>query len=478
MATVDTLTILLEADASGLTTKFNQAYNQVKNTVSKMNSQEVDWTSILSKSISPAIITEVAAMFANAIVQYTQFQQAAMNINSVGTQATSDFANSIGDMSGEAYTLAQSAGRSIGDTTSMFEKFSKAGLDAEAAMAATTAASGIARDTGMDLGTVTSELATLFSNWGVHTLPQVNNALDGLVNASGQGQFGFEELIQTISEGGNMLKGSTSIADTAMQLQHLTKEGNLSESAAKTMFDTFIKGFSDTTSPLNIFLGGFDSIKNKLKGSDGLIGVLQDVTDKVHAYGQNTGLAAQILGLSAEEAAIFGSATDKSMRDAAKASDEALKSMTPWQKFLKDHTTQVGQLDIEWNKLQTSFTSFVVPTAISALTEMLHDINTVIEDLSNIDMKKGALSLLSGVMKLVADESKILAPVMADMVAPGASQAFRLAAGASSNSSSSTTNNNMPITNNNTFNIQSAGSGAATTQQINSALNKSFYGTQ
>ena len=329
MAVLENLEILFTADSSQLESVLKHSTDTVIRGVEKMNDQSVDWTSILSKSISPAIITGIASMFANAIVQYTQFQQSAMNLNNVGTQATSDFASSINEMGRSAYSLAQSAGSSLGDATQSFESFSKAGLDSEAAMSATTAAAGIARETGQSMSDVVSELVTLFENWGVKTLPQVNSALDGLTNSASLGQFSLQDLMSLLSESGPLLKGSTNIATVAVNLQEMTNAAGQSKSSVSQMFSTFLEGFSNTSSNLNIFLGGMSSIKNML-GEGGLIPIFEKITDKVNTFGNNTGLAAQVLGISAQTAQIFGEVSDGAYKKAEKASDDALSHLTPW----------------------------------------------------------------------------------------------------------------------------------------------------
>src|SRR5579872_6427597 len=189
---LDVLEILIEADARGLETQLKRAGDKIVDFVEKMNSQTVNWESIIAGSLNTAIISGIAATFALAIEQTVAFQNSVMNMNNVATPATQSFADSLNQIGGQAYQLAQSSGQGIGDAASAFEAFSKAGLDSAAATYAVNEASGIAYATNQSFSTVVSELVGLFQNWGVTTTPQVTSALTGLANAAQNGKFTFE----------------------------------------------------------------------------------------------------------------------------------------------------------------------------------------------------------------------------------------------------------------------------------------------
>lgn len=467
---IDTLEILIEGDINGLTTKFNQARSKMDQFISGMNDKSVNWESILSKSISPAIITGIAAMFANAIVQYTQFQQSAMNLNNIGSDSTKDFASSISSMGGAAYTLANSAGASIGDTTSAFEAFTKAGLESDAAMAAVIDSANIARQSGQSMGDVVSQLVDLFGNWGVTTLPQVTNALTGLVNASTQGKFSFNELVQTVSQSGNLLKGSTDITSIALSLQHMTSDANLSKGAVSSMFDTFLSGFADTSSNLNIFLGGMNAIKNTL-GTEGLIPIFEKITDKVKSFGSNTGLAGQVLGISSQVAQIFGNTSSDALGKAAKGAELAVSKLTPLDKFFKDHESDVNKLSIAWNKFTTNLAELVIPKALDVLTQDVQGLNILFDEFKN----KGISGVLQGIGEGLAQAEINLG----NSVLSGVKGAINYFTGAPSSkpSATSTTSNSNTVMNN-TFLVAPGTSGQSQADDITRTLYKKFNGTQ
>lgn len=478
MSVLEKLEIIFTGDSTQLESSIKTIVGLTTRGVQSINDQSVDWTSILSKSISPAIITGIASMFANAIVQYTRFQAAAMNLNDAGTQSTADFANSINSLGGTAYTLAQSAGASLGDTAAAFETFSKAGLDSGAAMQAVIASNNIALETGQSMGDVVKELTSLFSNWGVTTLPQVNAALDGLTNAVGQGQFGFQDLVSTISDSGPLLKTSTNISQIAMDLQHMTNEAGQSQSSVQQMFSTFLDGFANTTSNLNIFLGGMTSIKNAL-GDGGLIPIFEKITDKVGTFGANTGLAAQILGISATTAQIFGQVTDVAYQKAQKASEDALKSMSPWQQVLKDHESDVTKMAKAWNNFTTILSELVIPGAMKELTSILETWTTLLDALGKGSFFKEIGSIVSEGGSALIENTKNAGiwDSLKGVVTAGASGFTGLDGGNTSNSSSNQSNSSTFASFNNTFNINNpkGGNGLSANDLVNQ-LYKQFNG--
>lgn len=383
MAVLDTLEILIEADSSGLTTQLSKATDTIVQFVNKMNTQEVDWTSILSKTISPAIITGIASMFANAIVQYTQFQSAATNLNNVSGAATDDLGDSINQLGGQVYTLAEQSGASLGDTTEAFEAFSKAGLDAAAATSATSDAAGIARATGESMATVVAELVPLFQAWGVTTLPQVTAALTGLSNAAGAGQFSFDELVQTITTQGANLSSKTNISDVAIDLASLSNQSGLTKTAIVDDFNAIATGAASPLSQMSLLVGNVSqAISN---GPDGLITAFQMVQAKLNDYGpairQTIG---QTIGLSTSDVSAFGNTSTAAFDNTATAADNLRAHLIDLNTLLETHTSTVSKLGAAWNTFTDYLAAFTVPPGIALLTAALDEMNSAFKSISQL----------------------------------------------------------------------------------------------
>lgn len=377
------LTILLEADSTGLTTQLSTAGKNISSFVDKMNSQEVDWTSILSKSISPAIITGIAATFADAIVQYTQFQQSASNLNNVATSSTADFANSANSAGGAVYSLAEQSGASLGDTTQAFETFSKAGLDSAAAMGATSDAAAIARDTGESMTAVVQELSELFSNWGVTTLPQVTAALTGLTNGAENGKFSFDELVSSIATQGANLSKKTDIADLAINLAALSTQSGLTKGTIIDTFQAIAQQSSQSISSMNIlFKGAAHDISD---GPDGLITAFAAINTSIKQYGPAIATTiAQGTGLMSSDVANFAGTAQASFDKAKIAADTLRDHLTPLQKILEDHESEVAKLGAAWNTFIDILASWILPPAIKGLTALLSDATTSLTSIQNL----------------------------------------------------------------------------------------------
>ena len=376
----NTIKILIEGDASGLTSVMKNAVSTVVSNVNKMNDQQVNWDSILTSTLSGTVIATVAATMANAIAQYANFTSAAVNLNNIATPATAAFANSITTAGGQAYTMAQSAGQSLGDTASSYEAFSKAGLDSAAATTAVSDASGIAYATGESYTSVVSELVNLFQQWGVTTTPQVTAALTGLTNAAQNGKFSFDELVATLTPQGQLLQTKTNISDTATSLATLSAKTGL---AKATIVDTFnaISAASQSGSQAAITMSaGFGGAATAITtGPTGLITAFSDIKSSIDKEGPlvANSFGSQV-GIMGTDVAGFGDASTKGFGAAQTAAATLQSTLIPLSTILENSTSPASKLASAWNNFKNSMAEFVLPSAFSVLTGSLEELNTLI----------------------------------------------------------------------------------------------------
>jgi hypothetical protein len=370
--------IILEGDATQLTSTLKRATDTVIQSVNKMNSQRMDWDTIMAKTISPTIISAVAATFANAIAQYTNFQNAALNLNNVGGSATNEFANSITQAGGAAYTLADQAGRSLGDTTQAYNAFVKAGLSGAAATDAVTQASNLAYATGEDFTKVVQSLVALFNQWGVQTTPQVEEALTGLANAAHNGSFSFDELVSSIGNEGPLLKGKTNISDIAGSLASLSVNSGLSKTTILQTFDAIAQGSKEAASSMNVLFAG--ASKAITDGPDGLITAFSRIEAKVKEYGPIA--AAQVAstaGLMGSSVSDFANASESSMKKADSAFLSINGHLIPLSVILQENTSQVNKLERSWQQFSNTLAEKVIVPAESIAADILEDVNAILD---------------------------------------------------------------------------------------------------
>lgn len=362
---LDELTILIDADAKGIENTLKKTLGMVTGTIGQMNKQEVDWTSIFTRSVSPAIIGAVASMFALAISNLVSFNNAATNLNNNAIPATDALGNTIGMTTDQIYGMAQAAGRGMGETTAAFNAFTKAGLDGAAATYAVQEASQIAFASGQDFASVVKELSELFSNWGVTSTPQVTNALTGLVNAAQNGKFTFDELVKTISDQGGILKGSTNISDLSLNLAALSAQSGLTKKDVVDTFQAIAQGVSNPLNNINLLIGNMS--KAITSGPDGLITAFEMIKTKVDQYGP--AVAATVLsstGLSSAAIKDFGGITRESLEIARMAVDDLRAHLVPLDTDLENHTSFVAKVMKAWNQF-VNFMSSVISPALSAI---------------------------------------------------------------------------------------------------------------
>lgn len=397
---MDPLTILIEADASGLQTQLNSGMNLIKKFVSDMNSQQINWETILAGSLDLAIISGIAATFAQAISQEVQFQSAALNLNNINTAPA--LATASGAPNADAFNEAIASGASLADSTAAIESFSKAGLDSAASLQATTDAAGIARDTGESMGAVVQELSTLFQSWGVTSTPQVTAALTGLTNAAQNGNLTFDQLVSTLSQQGGNLSAVTNISDTAVSLAELSKQSGMTQAAVIDSFNAIASAVTDKTSGLNVLTGGIGSISTAISsGPTGLVTAFKSIKSELDAVGpQLSGVIGQQMGLSTQD---VGSFSDTSVKQLDAVSAAALKldqKLTPIDSLLKAQEPDAAKLGVAWNNLVTEFDKFVIPTGLTLLTVALNGIDSILKDIATVAKTVGSSNLFSAALSL------------------------------------------------------------------------------
>ncbi len=446
---IDDLQILISADGSGVQQVLNKTLQTVIGTVNQINGQEIDWTSIFSSSVSPAMIAGVASQFAvaiaaagigSAVQSGVQANTAATNLNNISTPAVEAFNNSLGNANGQIYQLAETAGLSLGDATTTFNAFSKAGLDSAAATQATADAAGIARDTGDSLSSVVSELSDLFQNWGVTTTPAVTDALTGLVNASQNGKFSFDELVSAMSDQGPLLSSKTNISDTAISLAALSTQTDLSKQNIVSTFGSIATAVANPLNTMNLIVT--NTSKDITSGPNGLITAFSAIENYVKSSGQTTSqLILGQMGVSSGAISQFGTDATGAMNNAVTAFQTIIANLTPLVKDLSDHESVMAKVNADWSTFRDIVAQVVLPKLGDFVTAASQGIGQILTDLKKGDIGQALADTLEDGWKIASATFKLSSSVLSgigDPIAAAITKSIQGAAGVGETGSSIT----------------------------------------
>lgn len=345
MAVIDTLKILVEADASGLETQLKKGMQTISSFVSQADSQQLNWQKILAGSLDTAIISGIAASFAVAIEQAVSFQSSLLNLNNSASGTSGAIDAATGSISDGLVNAANQAGASLGDTASAYEALYKQIGDSGGAEKLTGQIGALALELGTNLGSLMPQIIELFNQWGVNSLPQAEAAITGLFESAGKGKFTLNELLSTISQQGPILQAKTNISDLALQMQALSNVSGLSKTVILDTLNSIAQGVSNPSSNIDVLNGGIGEMGKLLSGPDGVVKAFETLSTNVKAFGP---IVSQQMGLSQNAVAQFGKVSGSSLKDAKTATDNMRGSLVDLDAFIKSHESTTTKFQQDW----------------------------------------------------------------------------------------------------------------------------------
>ena len=373
MDTVGTLKILIEADAVGLTSQLKRAGSSITNFVGQMNKQEVNWTQILSRTISPAIISGIAATFALAIGSALKFQAAMSNAAMQGSQ---DFSDNLGNAGDVVLDLSGATGVGMNDmadasallshyidmTSDTFKSFSReVGAFAYAA--------------GLDYKELLLATLPVLKDWGVKS-EDMSGGVNDMISATQHGVIPLGELSSVLNKTADGLRGLVSLQDAAFFLEELSKI--IPSKDAVSIFESIATAATNALDPMNLLLGGEAWVERTLNAK-GIQGVLDGIVSTLGAGGT----VAEQLGIKMG----IPTTTLKTIVDykgEIKNIGEEVKKAEAEMTTLDDKTQKVltpaKKLAIEWNKVLIDMQKIAGPLGdsfISWLTSALSYIDKI-----------------------------------------------------------------------------------------------------
>ncbi len=349
MSVIDTLTILIDADATGIDKVLKTTIQTVTGSVDKMNKEEVDWTSIFTRAVSPAIIGGIASMFAFAIAQSMQFQE---SMNTSGT-AAGESSNQIAQTGQAALTMAGQTGESAQTIANAMELVSSVfGINTDATNAVTQAMTQLSESGFGSLSDIVSSVIPLFQQFGVTTQSQAIDMLTSLMHGAEASKESISTLATQFGQfspalvhaGADVNSFNGLIANLAGRIESIGSAGALAS------FQALADSANTPVGPMELLGQSLTKVQTSIVSGD-VTGLIDTLSAKLKSMGNISTLVAGQMGLNTNQinlmvdslkklpataADIKGVATNtQSITDAWNQSDSALREFSiDWQKLV------------------------------------------------------------------------------------------------------------------------------------------------
>ena len=441
---LDSLQILIEADAHGLTSQLTRASDTIKNFVSQMNNQEVNWQSIFTKTVSPAIITGVASTFALALTHMLEFSN---TVAETGQQTGDNFNNNSAQITKEATNLSNTFGVSRNDIASAMGYISKSFSDSATQQIIASKASAIAATGLMSVTDAAKLLSDVLVAWNINTAPQASAALDRLWNDSKNSKLSFQDFTDELIKNSAALRNNTSFADASASLRSLSNDSKMTQDSTKNMFDAIASGAANAYSDINVMNGGIGSIKKMIK-EGGVEQAVKDVITNLQKWGPLAPQIGEQWGLSLTSVNNLMDMTNKDLLEIQANTQKILQTKPPTVEVsVEANMSSIQKLKVFFN---------VVANSISDAFKTIF--SKAIDDITQI-MKDPAKGIPSSVSDVLSILSPLVNPVTNPIAFAGnfvGNEAAKLFGGNSSQptpSAAGAVTPNSSVTFNNTYNM-------------------------
>lgn len=341
----DELKILITGDTAGIEKAVKGALKIVQGGVEAMNDETVDWTGIFSRAVSPAIISSVASMFAFAIAQSLEFQQAMNQTGTAAGQNTQQIAQmgqAALDLSTQVPSSAQDIANSMVQVSSIFSN--TADQQQVVAAMAELAASGFG-----DLNDITASSVDLFKQFGVTTTSQAIDVLTSLMHAAEGAKETIPQLTQQFGTFSDQLPGADKNVDSFNGLisTFASEVQNLGAAGAQQIFSALAASSQSAVGPMELLGVSFSDIQKSLL-DDGGLNALSKVSDTLLKMGPGASLIATNFGLSAQQVGQFQTNATKLPEIATDAKAIATNSQSIGDAY-NQSSSALRNLDLLWN---------------------------------------------------------------------------------------------------------------------------------
>jgi hypothetical protein len=373
---LDTLEILIEADASGLTSQLKDAGNKITQFVDNMNHQEVSWTEILAKDVSPALIASIAATVATSITQALQLQTA---VQAAQQTTNPEAGQTAADMTAQSIALSEQTGQSaqdIANAMAIVNQTFKNTADSQAILNTVTDESYIK---GTSVVSMAQQLVPLFQEWGV-TGAQSAQVMADINAAVASGEIPFNTLIDNLTQVGPALSKVSNLQDVASGAELASATPGMDAASALQGVQTMAQAVQNPLSQAGVLLGG---IVNKIK-TGGIGAGFADIASHI----QSAGSAAQALygniGLDANSITHFQNTSTPALLAIDQQILELIKNAGTLPDQMKKSETATKDLMAAWNTFVDILLTNEAPPLLKVLTDGLSGISNATKAYDNL----------------------------------------------------------------------------------------------
>lgn len=403
MTVIDNLQVLISADSANIETVLKKTLSTVTGVVGQMNKQEVDWTSIFSRAVSPAIIAGVASMFAYSIEQAVEFQEQMTNTGlTVG-----DTTNQIGAL-GEATqgiydtSLGSSQQQIAGAMTQLGTVF---GQGSETTTNLTQSMAELAPTFGA-LPDIVQASLTVFKQFGATTQTQATQVLTDLMHAAQATGESIPTLVSQFSNFSQQLPASTKNVNSLNQMMSTfaAEIVQLGPEGAENIFKALADSSNSKAGPMEILGQSLQSVDDSLLKNGGL-SAIEQLSTQLLKMGPGAALVASGFKLSAEQVSQFQTNAKNLPQVAANAKQIATNVGTIADVMNTKINTAQGSWELFFHTIKTDMQSFgslfspVVQKTGQGLNMILNTTTGAISDA--INSYGGLLAKVTGVPSTV-----------------------------------------------------------------------------
>lgn len=390
MDSIAKLQLLIQADATSVSSVLNGVAKQIAATAKKVQGQPFDLRKMFATSFSPAVMATIGATIASGIAAGlgTALKDATEQIKELKT-VLSDAGNNfktMGAANQNSLSLVTKFGMSTTQANYAMGKFGSTMESVEATNEAISAAWKLSIITGQDFNAIVDQMNTTFDKFGKRTVTDVDDYLTGLVGTIGKGRFSIMELLDATNQLDGKLGTVTTLAGIVTGMQAISKETNLSKDTITGVTRSFSEMTGDITN-----VGGYLVDFGKTIGEDGLVGAFRKLADVSKSL--PIAITADTFKIPQVAAQQLKDTSDIMFVKALEDSKTMVTSLDEVEKKVKDSTTSVDTLSQSWNRFKGELVKLgenlmpllkVLSFALGLVTNLLQMVNVLVDSIKTM----------------------------------------------------------------------------------------------
>lgn len=376
---IASLEVAFTADKKGLESALKSASNTMAQFVDRANSNKIDWTKIMTATLSPGtIIAEIGALFSLAVASAAGFQEAMAN---TGAQSTDAFRGANSAISDAAVGISDATGQSAGDVAQALgiaaKGFSDLSIQSEIVNEASMMAS-------RGIGTVTQNtemLVDALRAWGITTAPAAQQAMDKLAVAAINSGIDFATFARTITDQAPNLKASMDFNTAVSSLYAMSTQAGITGTQAVAMFTNIGNAIGAPLSQAGLLLKNIGGIEGAIK-AEGVVGAFDKITQYLSSKSTPAAHAlGEAMGFTAMQVDILKNTTLADLAQMDQKFVDMKNNQETFSQVFKDTDNAISEMHRAWaNFVNALATSGPAKAGVDQLTNSLREMTDIIHN--------------------------------------------------------------------------------------------------